>query len=149
MRFEDVCIDETMRFSTMRSVDKGTDGDVISLICPSGYHIEIKGKNRSFGKYPLQIKLVNKDNVELSEDTTVRIFIKMISESLMNVGKFLYKDVCFKEGKEGFEFENNILLEESDNLCFRVENSNINIDSYNTKFSIDVKLIRLEHNYKE
>ncbi len=144
MTTEFVCLDETMKIVTTKRISKGDDYSVIEINCPSGYNIIIRGKHNSFDKFKFQIRLTDKDNHELSENSKISIYKKEISEAQTLLAQIIYKNICYnEENKEIFEFENDIILQESDYLSVNVKNPNIDI--YNVNLILDIELVRLKH----
>jgi len=144
MTVEFVCLDETMKIVSTKRHERGKDNSIIEINCPSGYNIIIKGKNRSFEKYKLMIRLTDEYKNELSEDSKIYIYKKEISEAQTLLARTLYKNVCYKKDREeSFEFEDTILLEESD--CLSVNVINPDKDIYYINLVLDVELVRLKH----
>jgi len=145
MTTEFICLDETMKMVSTKRRARRNDGSVVEINCPSGYNILIKGKGCSFEKYKLQIKITDEYKHELSEDSEIYIYKREISEAQTLLTRTFYRDICYKkEDKEVFEFENNILLKESD--CLSIDVKNPDKDIYYVNLILDIELIRLNHN---
>ncbi len=129
MKGKSVCIDETMKFSKITDLKKGTDGTVLEIECPCGYHMNIKGKKNDF-----RLRLGNKDGTELSKDTKIYIFKKEISEEQRILVAALYEQI-------NIPFMFDIILEERDSIIVNVKNPDIDINNVN--FTLSVNLLKL------
>jgi len=149
---EQINIDEHSEVVTTRSLAKGAVGTVIDIRCPCRYIISIAGREQ-FPEYThiLTVRLANKDNVEISPDTRIKIIKEKVSQAIVVIDYFLYKDISatefmkdlpneIKECDNLFRFNNSIELNGSEHLQIYAINSDIDIDTDHINLSLDIDL---------
>lgn len=132
---------------TTFSVQKGTFGKTLELICPAGRIITICGSENSsvvpgdFARAPhlfsiphqFSIRCFNKDNVELSPLTSIRIERETPSSEIYRIDDVLYGDLSltygerFKRKEERYYFSRGIVLYGGEYLCLTPVQPDIDI----------------------
>lgn len=149
---EHLNIDESSEIVSIKSLAKGTTGNIIDIRCPSRYKIIIAGR----GQLPeeehfLAIKFVDRENVEISPDTRIRILKEKLSNAITVVGTMFYKDLTttqylknppddIKPYENFYRFNENIEINGEEHLKIDVVNPDIGIDAKNVKLSLDIDL---------
>lgn len=151
---EQINIDENSEVVTTRSLSKGTTGKIIDIRCPCSYIISIAGREQSpENAHVLTVRLTNKDNVEISPDTRIKIIKEKVSQAIAVIDYYFYKDVCMtefikekdlpneiKECDNLFRFNNSIELNGEEHLQIYAINPDIDIDASHINLSLDIDL---------
>lgn len=153
---EEINIDENSEVVTTRSLSKGTIGTVIDIRCPCRYKIIIAGREQfPEHTHTLAARLADRDNVEIAPDTRIKITKEKVSQAIIMVGYFFYKDISIteflkdppnetKKHDKFFRFNNSVELNGNEHLQICVINSDINIDASHINLSLDIGLLEQE-----
>lgn len=149
---EQLNIDESSEIVSIKSLAEGTIGNIIDIRCPSRYKIIIAGRSQLPEEaHPLAIRFADRENVEISPDTRIRILKEKVSNTITVVGTMFYKDLTatqylktppdsIKPYENFYRFNENIEINGEEHLKIDVLNPDIGIDAKNVKLSLDMDL---------
>ncbi len=164
---EQLNIDESSEIVSIKSLAKGTTGNIIDIRCPSRYKIIIAGRNQlpeevhppdlfsAKADHKLAIRFADRENVEISPDIRIRILKEKVSNAITVVGTMFYKDLTttqylktppdgIKPYENFYRFNENIEINGEEHLKIDVVNPDIGIDAKNVKLSLDMDLFEEE-----
>lgn len=153
---EKMNIDEKSEIITITSLAKGSIGTVVDVRCPSGHKIIIPGREQlQENAYNLNAVFADKDNIEIAPDIRIRIIKEKISQEITIVETMFYKDITtmrylktlpneIKSEDECYKFGQGIEIGPEQHLRIDVIMPDVNIDTPNVKFSLDIDLCEME-----
>jgi hypothetical protein len=165
---EQLNIDESSEIVSIKSLAKGTTGNIIDIRCPSRYKIIIAGRNqlpeeahppdlfsakaKSLNQlelistdHKLAIRFADRENVEIYPDTRIRILKEKVSNAITVVGTMFYKDLTATQylktpPNDTKPYENFYRFNE--NIEINGE-EHLKIDVVNPDIGIDAKNVKL------
>lgn len=145
-RKELVIRESSTKLVTLDSLDIGNTGRVVRITCPAGNIITIRGKGESKGEsngkyseegraYILKLYLTDEHGFELDLDTKMRILKTEPSSSIIDL---TYPEgITYRYIKDGHKFYKHVALYGQESLDIEVINPNININTGQTRLSLE------------
>ncbi len=150
-------IDENSEIVIAKSLSKGSIGTVIDIRCPCRHKILIAGREtqKDFQAHALSVRFADKENIEISPYSRIRILKEKLSYTITVISTMLYKDLTrtrylkippddIKPYEEFYKFDENLELNGEEHLKIDIINPDIDIDVKNVKLLLDMDLMEEE-----